>query len=95
MCSKKSIGCRATISTNLEVTQVIRSSERVESCTENIHASYKLKKPDKLKQLVLEDPRPLQQIYNELASNASTSLKTAAWGYVQDTIYTSPARVHC
>ncbi|KRZ16220.1 hypothetical protein T11_16568 [Trichinella zimbabwensis] len=61
---------------NLELTQVIRSSARVESCTENIHASYKLQKPDKLKQLVLEDPRPVQQIYNELASNASTSLKT-------------------
>ncbi|KRX87913.1 hypothetical protein T4E_3508 [Trichinella pseudospiralis] len=34
-------------------------------------------KLDELKQLTLKDPKPLQQVHNELASNTFTSLETA------------------
>ncbi|KRX33690.1 hypothetical protein T05_14545 [Trichinella murrelli] len=61
---QKSIGCYATISTSWEVIQIIRSGEHVESCT----------KPDKLKQWVFVR---FKQIYYELGSSVSTSLKTA------------------
>ncbi|KRX36345.1 hypothetical protein T05_8968 [Trichinella murrelli] len=40
MCTERSRGCRGTLSTNLEATEVIRSREHAESCLVNPHAFY-------------------------------------------------------
>ncbi|KRZ19770.1 hypothetical protein T4B_14915, partial [Trichinella pseudospiralis] len=49
-----------------------------------------------LKRLATEDPRPVSEIYDELASNASTSLDTAAyfpsWDQARNTMYYSRAK---
>ncbi|KRX12066.1 hypothetical protein T07_11715, partial [Trichinella nelsoni] len=49
-----------------------------------------------LKRLAAGDPRPVLEIYDELASNASTSLETAAhfptWEQARNTMYYSRSK---
>ncbi|KRY73820.1 hypothetical protein T4B_6289 [Trichinella pseudospiralis] len=65
--------------TNLDATEVIRPSERAEGCRVDVHAFYYQQQLSELKRLAVEYPRPVSEIYDELASNASTSLDTAAY----------------
>ncbi|KRX86638.1 hypothetical protein T4E_5167 [Trichinella pseudospiralis] len=59
--------------------KVIRPSERAEGCRVDVHAFYYQQQLSELKRLAAEYPRPVSEIYDELASNASTSLDTAAY----------------
>ncbi|KRX62394.1 hypothetical protein T09_8650 [Trichinella sp. T9] len=64
--------------------------------TVNPHAVYHHEQLDELGRLAPEDPRPVMEIYDEFASNASTSLDTAAylptWNQVPHTMYNRRAR---
>ncbi|KRZ17402.1 hypothetical protein T11_10298 [Trichinella zimbabwensis] len=74
----RSRGCRGTLSTNLEATE--ESDLHKYTCGElqrKTHAFYILQKREELKRLAGKDPRPVQQICDELTSSASTSLETA------------------
>ncbi|KRY45126.1 hypothetical protein T03_14677 [Trichinella britovi] len=94
--SKRTNRFRGTLSTNLEATEVIVTSEHAESCPVNPHAFYHHQRIAELRWLSSEDTRPVMEIYNELASNASTSLDTAAhfptWNQAQHTMYNRRAR---
>ncbi|KRZ68504.1 hypothetical protein T10_12789 [Trichinella papuae] len=96
ICTGRSRGCRGTLSTNVEATRVIRTSEHAESCRVDAHAFYKHHQLDELKRLAAEDSRPVTQIYDELASSASTSLNTAGhfptWDQARHIMYNSRAR---
>ncbi|KRZ74354.1 hypothetical protein T10_10492 [Trichinella papuae] len=89
-------GCRGILWTNVEATRVIRISEHAESCRVDAHAFNKHHQLDELKRLAAEDPRPVTQIYHELASSASTSLNTAGnfptWNQARHIMYYSRAR---
>ncbi|KRX20044.1 hypothetical protein T07_13489 [Trichinella nelsoni] len=73
-------------------TAVAVSSDHIQ--TGNAHAFYHQQQLNELKKLAAGDPRPVLEIYDELASNASTSLKTAAhfptWEQAQNTMYLQP-----
>ncbi|XP_003369382.1 conserved hypothetical protein [Trichinella spiralis] len=62
----------------------------------NPHAVYHHEQLDKLGRLAPEDPRRVMEIYDEFASNAFTSLDTAAyfptWDQVLHTVYNRQAR---
>ncbi|KRY45839.1 hypothetical protein T03_17742 [Trichinella britovi] len=64
--------------------------------TANPHAVYHHKQLEELGRLAPEDPRQLMEIYDEFASNASTSLDTAAylptWDQMSHTMYNRQAR---
>ncbi|KRX51666.1 Transposon Tf2-6 polyprotein [Trichinella sp. T9] len=64
--------------------------------TVNPHAVYHHEQLDELGRLAPEDPRQVMEIYDEFASNASTSLDTAAylptWDQVPHTMYNRQAR---
>ncbi|KRY26279.1 hypothetical protein T03_13474, partial [Trichinella britovi] len=64
--------------------------------TVNPHAVYHHEQLDELGRLAPEDPTPLMEIYDEFASNASTSLDTAAylptWDQMSHTMYNRQAR---
>ncbi|KRZ00049.1 hypothetical protein T11_1530, partial [Trichinella zimbabwensis] len=88
--------CRGTLSTNLEATEVIRTSEHAESCPVNPHAFYHHQQLGELRRLASEDTKPVMEIYDELASNASTNLDTVAhfptWDQARHTMYNRRAR---
>ncbi|XP_003382015.1 hypothetical protein Tsp_11115, partial [Trichinella spiralis] len=90
--------CRGTLSTNLEATEVIRLSEHAESCPVNPHAFYHHQQLAELRRLASEDTRPVMEIYNELASNASNSSDTAAyfpsWEQARNAMYYSRAKIY-
>ncbi|KRX18755.1 hypothetical protein T07_15313 [Trichinella nelsoni] len=81
---------------NVDATQVIRSGEHAEGCRVDAHAFYHQQQLNELKRLAAGDPRPVLEIYDELASNASTSLETAAyfptWEQVRNTMYYSRSK---
>ncbi|KRY45063.1 hypothetical protein T03_17038, partial [Trichinella britovi] len=64
--------------------------------TANPHAVYHYEQLEELGRLAPEDLTPVMEIYDEFASNASTSLDTAAylptWDQVPHTIYNRRAR---
>ncbi|KRX58679.1 hypothetical protein T09_4300 [Trichinella sp. T9] len=62
----------------LDATQVMRTGEHAEGCRVDAHAFYHQHQLNELKRLVAGHPRPVFEIYDELTSNASTSLETAA-----------------
>ncbi|KRY81116.1 hypothetical protein T4D_7775 [Trichinella pseudospiralis] len=72
---------------------MIRTSEHAEGCRLDVYAFYHHQQLNELKRLAAEDPRPVWEIYDELASSASTSLDTAAyfpsWDQVRNTMYYS------
>ncbi|KRZ09469.1 hypothetical protein T11_12604, partial [Trichinella zimbabwensis] len=72
-------GCRGKLYTNLDATQVIRTGEHAEGCRVDAHAFYHQQQLNELKGLAAGDPRPVSEIYDELPSNVSTSLDTAAF----------------
>ncbi|KRY90925.1 hypothetical protein T4D_5184 [Trichinella pseudospiralis] len=82
--------------TNLDASEVIRTSEHAEGCRVNVHAFYHQQQLSELKRLAAEDPRPVSEIYDELASNVTTSLDTAAyfpsWDQARNTMYYSRAK---
>ncbi|KRX33011.1 hypothetical protein T05_9331 [Trichinella murrelli] len=71
-------GCSGKLCTNLDATEVIRTGEHAEGCRVDAYAFYHQQQLNELKRLAAGDPRPVLEIYDELASNASTSLETAA-----------------
>ncbi|KRX98914.1 hypothetical protein T4E_6390 [Trichinella pseudospiralis] len=75
--------------TNLDATEIMRTSEHAEGCRLDVYAFYHHQQLNELKRLAAEDLRPVWEIYDELASSASTSLDTAA--YFPD-FYTAQAR---
>ncbi|KRZ75251.1 hypothetical protein T10_2211 [Trichinella papuae] len=97
MCAERSRGCRGTLSTNPDATEVIRTSEHAENCRVDAQAFYHQQQLQELKRLAAEDLRPVTEIYDELASNASTSSDTAAyfptWDQTRHIMYNSRARI--
>ncbi|KRX42393.1 hypothetical protein T05_5779 [Trichinella murrelli] len=73
ICASESCGCSGKLYTNLDATEIIRTGLQVDA-----HALYHQQQLNELKRLAAGDPRPVLEIYDELASNASTSLETAA-----------------
>ncbi|KRX66841.1 hypothetical protein T06_861 [Trichinella sp. T6] len=72
------IGCTGKLCSNLDAAQVIRTGEHAEGCRVDAHAFYHQQQLNELKGLVAGHSRPVFEIFYELASNASTSLATAA-----------------
>ncbi|KRX16271.1 hypothetical protein T07_9192 [Trichinella nelsoni] len=89
-------GCPGKLYTNLDATEVIRTGEHAEGCRVDAHAFYHQQQLNELKRLAAGDPRPVLEIYDELASNASTSLETAAyfptWEQARNTMYYSRSK---
>ncbi|KRZ47944.1 hypothetical protein T02_14561 [Trichinella nativa] len=73
------IGCRGKLYTNLDATHVIRSCEQADGCRVDLHTLYQQQQLNELKRLAAGDLKPVTEIYDDLASNASTSLDTAAY----------------
>ncbi|KRX40348.1 hypothetical protein T06_6202 [Trichinella sp. T6] len=96
ICASGSRGCSGKLYTNLDATEVIRTGEHAEGCRVDAHAFYHQQQVNELKRLAAEDPRPVLKIYDELASNASTSLETAAyfptWEQARNTMYYSRSK---
>ncbi|KRZ10754.1 hypothetical protein T11_3383 [Trichinella zimbabwensis] len=84
-------GCPGILWTNVETTRVIRISEHAESCRVDAHAFNKHHQLDELKRLAAEDPRPVTQIYHELASSASAG-NFPTWNQARHIMYYSRAR---
>ncbi|KRX59228.1 hypothetical protein T09_4827 [Trichinella sp. T9] len=93
ICASGTRGCPGKLYTNLDATEIIRTGEHAEGCRVNAHAFYHQQQLNELKRLAAGDPRPLLEIYDELASNASKSLETAAhfptWEQPRNTMYYS------
>ncbi|KRZ88957.1 hypothetical protein T08_452 [Trichinella sp. T8] len=89
-------GCSGKLYTNLDASEVIRTGEHAEGCRVDAHAFYHQQQLNELKRLAAGDPRPVLEIYDELASNASTSLETAAyfptWEQARNTMYYSRSK---
>ncbi|KRY56459.1 hypothetical protein T03_803 [Trichinella britovi] len=78
MCTERSRSCCGTLSTNLEATEVIRSSEHAESCPVTPPRILPSPAACRVETVGLREyTRPVMEIYDELASNASTSLENA------------------
>ncbi|KRY99180.1 hypothetical protein T11_5628 [Trichinella zimbabwensis] len=96
ICASGMRGCPGKLYTNLDATEVIRTSKHAEGCRVDAHAFYHQQQLNELKRLAAEDPRPVTQIYHELASSASTSLNTAGnfptWDQARHIMYYSRAR---
>ncbi|KRX39386.1 hypothetical protein T05_9375 [Trichinella murrelli] len=96
ICASGTRGCPGKLYTNLDATQVIRTGEHAEGCGVDAHAFHHQQQVNELKRLAAEDPRPVLEIYDELASNASTSLETAAyfptWEQARNTMYYSRSK---
>ncbi|KRX49903.1 hypothetical protein T05_6939 [Trichinella murrelli] len=96
ICASGTRGFPGKLYTNLDATQVMRTGEHAEGCRVDAHAFYHQQQLNELKRLVAGDPRPVFEIYDELASNASTSLETAAhfpkWDQAQNTMYYSRSK---
>ncbi|KRX18679.1 hypothetical protein T07_14246 [Trichinella nelsoni] len=86
------IGCRGKLYTNLDATQVIRICGHANGCRVDPHTFYH---QQLLNESTAGDSRPVTEIYDDLTSNASTSLDTAAyfpsWDEAQNTMYYSRA----
>ncbi|XP_003375860.1 conserved hypothetical protein [Trichinella spiralis] len=90
----RSRSCCGTLSTNLEATEVIRSSDHAESCPVTPPPPRILPSPAACRVETVglrEYTRSVMEVYDELASNASTSLETAAhfpmWDQTRHTVY--------
>ncbi|KRZ71312.1 hypothetical protein T10_10850 [Trichinella papuae] len=59
---------------DMRIAHVIRTGEHAEGWRVDAHAFYHQEKLNELKRLAAGDPRLVSEIYDELASNASTSL---------------------
>ncbi|KRY10983.1 hypothetical protein T12_14767 [Trichinella patagoniensis] len=90
ICASGTRGCPGKLYTNLDATEVIRTGEHAEGCRVDAHAFYHQQ------QLAAEDPRPVLEIYDELASNVSIRLETAAhfptWEQTRTTMYYSRSK---
>ncbi|KRZ66290.1 hypothetical protein T10_1214 [Trichinella papuae] len=79
----------------LDATHVTRTGEHGEGSRVDAHAFYHQQQLNELKRLAAGDPRPVSEIYDELANNASTSLDTAAyfpsWDQARNAMYYSRA----
>ncbi|KRZ01242.1 hypothetical protein T11_3260, partial [Trichinella zimbabwensis] len=86
MCAERSRGCRGTLSTNLEATQVMRTSQHAAGSRVYPQTFCHQQQLNELRRLAAE----------ELRSSASSSLDTAAyfqtWDQAQHTMYHSQAR---
>ncbi|XP_003369230.1 hypothetical protein Tsp_04654 [Trichinella spiralis] len=96
ICASGMRGCPGKLYTNLDATHVIRTGEHADGCPVDAYAFYHQQQLNELKRLAAGDPRPVLEIYDELASNASTSLETAAyfpsWDQARNTMYYSRAK---
>ncbi|XP_003369281.1 hypothetical protein Tsp_04702 [Trichinella spiralis] len=88
-------GCPGKLYTNLDAPQIIRTDEHAEGCREDAHAFYHQLQLNELKRLATGIPRPILEIYDELASDASTSLGTFyffSWEQARNTVYYSRSK---
>ncbi|KRY45625.1 hypothetical protein T03_6330 [Trichinella britovi] len=87
ICASGTRGCPGKLYTNLDATQVIRT---------DAHAFYHQQQLNELKRLVAGHLRPVFEIYDELASNASAILETAAhfptWEQARNTMFYSRSK---
>ncbi|KRY28057.1 hypothetical protein T01_8255, partial [Trichinella spiralis] len=87
ICASGTRGCPGKRYTNLDATEVIRTGEHAEGCRQQLN---------ELKRLAAGDLRPVLEIFDELASNASTSLETAphfpTWEQSRNTMYYSRSK---
>ncbi|KRX43928.1 hypothetical protein T05_5546, partial [Trichinella murrelli] len=95
ICASGTRGCPGKLYTNLDATEVIRTGEPAERCQVEAHSFY-YQQLNVLKMPVAGDPRPVFEIFDELARNASTSLATAAhfptWEQARNTMYYSRSK---
>ncbi|KRY82944.1 hypothetical protein T4D_9678 [Trichinella pseudospiralis] len=61
-CEQKSRGCRSTLSTNLDATKVIRTSEHAKGCRVDAHAFYHHQQLGELRRLATENLRPVMEL---------------------------------
>ncbi|XP_003382175.1 hypothetical protein Tsp_09022 [Trichinella spiralis] len=91
ICASGTRGCPGKLYTNIDATKVIRTGEHAEGCRVDAHAFYHQQQLNEVKRLAAGDPRPVLEIYDELASNASTSAEAAAhfltWEQTRNTMY--------
>ncbi|KRY08505.1 hypothetical protein T12_12525 [Trichinella patagoniensis] len=91
ICASGTRGCPGKLYTSLDVTEVIRTGEHAEGCRVHSHAFHHQQQLNELKRLVAGHSKPVFEIFYELASNASTSLATAAhfptWEQARKTMY--------
>ncbi|KRX61142.1 hypothetical protein T09_10585 [Trichinella sp. T9] len=96
ICASGMRGCPGKLYTILDATQVIRTDEHAEGCRVDAHAFYHQQQLNELKRLAAGNPRPISEIYDELASIASTSLGTPryfiSWGQARSTMYYSRSK---
>ncbi|KRX13021.1 hypothetical protein T07_12120 [Trichinella nelsoni] len=87
--------CPGKLYTNLDATQV-RTSAHANGCPVHAHAFYHQQQLNELRRLAAGDPRPVLEIYDELASNASTICRSAAhfptWEQARNTMYYSRSK---
>ncbi|KRZ84230.1 hypothetical protein T08_13186 [Trichinella sp. T8] len=92
ICASGSRGCSGKLYTNLDASEVIRTGEHAEGCRVDAHAFYHQQQLNELKRLAAGDLRKVL----ELASNASTSLETAAyfptWEQARNTMFYSRSK---
>ncbi|KRX12892.1 Transposon Ty3-I Gag-Pol polyprotein [Trichinella nelsoni] len=79
ICASQMIGCRGKLYTNLDATHVIRTCEHADGRRVDVHTLYQQQQLNELKRLAAGDPRPVTDIYDDPASNISTSFDTAAY----------------
>ncbi|KRX12576.1 hypothetical protein T07_12930, partial [Trichinella nelsoni] len=96
ICASGMRGCPGKLCTNLDATQVIRTGEHADGCPVDAHAFYHQQQLNELNKLAAGNPRPVLEIYHGLASNASTSIETAAhfptWEQARNTMYYSRSK---
>ncbi|KRX95593.1 hypothetical protein T4E_462, partial [Trichinella pseudospiralis] len=84
---------RQILYTNLGAIEVIRISKHADGCRVDVHAFHHDQQLSELKRLAAEDPRPVSEIYDKLATNITTILDTAAyfrsWDQARNTMYYS------
>ncbi|KRY27099.1 hypothetical protein T01_9714 [Trichinella spiralis] len=61
------IGCRGKLYTNLDATHVIRTCEHADGRRVDLHTLYQQQQLNELKRLAAGDPRPVTDIYDDLA----------------------------
>ncbi|KRZ11369.1 hypothetical protein T11_3547 [Trichinella zimbabwensis] len=76
-CSKDKQGCKGAISTNLDVTIVLRQRPHMETCPVDEHVAYIMEKRAILKKRCAEETKSIPAIYDEEAAAASTEPSTS------------------
>ncbi|KRY80948.1 hypothetical protein T4D_13321 [Trichinella pseudospiralis] len=76
-CSKDKKGCKSGLSTNLDVTAVLRQTSHSNNCLVDEHIAYKMEKRAMLRKRSAEKAKTIPQIYDEEAAAASAEPSTS------------------